>query len=338
MANEWIGPAISATASTVGSILGATAQATASKDSIRYQNSLNRENAEWAQRVALQNWQMENAYNSPANQMKRLQEAGLNPNLIYGNGTTSTGIASPLGIPSHAAPGKPDTPNFGDFGMSDAVRAYTEITNMERSNELADSQLRTQIAQQNYYQSLSKLNDAKAARELFGKNIDEFWLNLDQESKDAIIAQRYANVANTRSQTSLNNGRWFESQANTALTKQNTANALLQGQILQNRLDMMPAEAMLLQANIRNTVAQAVSREFENDINDETREWKVATVQNIASDCLYRAKNGKIEFNTREFEYQYMRKFGVKPGASLNSALAGTFNINAWRLDNALPF
>lgn len=36
-------------------------------------------------------WQMENEYNKPVNQMARLQEAGLNPNLVYGNGATALG-------------------------------------------------------------------------------------------------------------------------------------------------------------------------------------------------------------------------------------------------------
>ena len=33
----------------------------------------------------------QNAYNSPVQQMARYQEAGLNPNLIYGNGSSSAG-------------------------------------------------------------------------------------------------------------------------------------------------------------------------------------------------------------------------------------------------------
>lgn len=37
-------------------------------------------------RDALADWQMENEYNSPRAQMQRLQEAGLNPNLVYGHG------------------------------------------------------------------------------------------------------------------------------------------------------------------------------------------------------------------------------------------------------------
>lgn len=39
-------------------------------------------------------WNMQNEYNSPQAQMKRLQEAGLNPNLVYGN--------SPSGAAGHA--------------------------------------------------------------------------------------------------------------------------------------------------------------------------------------------------------------------------------------------
>lgn len=38
-----------------------------------------------------QNWEMENLYNSPAQQMQRLKDAGLNPNLVYGNGATAMG-------------------------------------------------------------------------------------------------------------------------------------------------------------------------------------------------------------------------------------------------------
>lgn len=34
----------------------------------------------------LADWTMQNEYNSPTSQMARLREAGLNPNLVYGNG------------------------------------------------------------------------------------------------------------------------------------------------------------------------------------------------------------------------------------------------------------
>lgn len=49
-------------------------------------------------------WQMQNKYNHPSAQMKRLRESGLNPHLIYGSSPTSaTGNAGAI-APSKAAP------------------------------------------------------------------------------------------------------------------------------------------------------------------------------------------------------------------------------------------
>ena len=47
-------------------------------------------------------WNMQNAYNTPKEQMKRLKDAGLNPNLIYGS-NANTGTAGSV-APSKASP------------------------------------------------------------------------------------------------------------------------------------------------------------------------------------------------------------------------------------------
>lgn len=74
-----------------------------------YQNSKNRK---WSEKMYTQQkndnldfWNKQNEYNDPANQMKRLQAAGLNPNLVYGNGS-AVNTASPI---SKADMQKPDT-------------------------------------------------------------------------------------------------------------------------------------------------------------------------------------------------------------------------------------
>lgn len=43
----------------------------------------------------LEFWRMNNTYNSPQEQMKRMQEAGLNPNLIYGSGGANYTSSAP---------------------------------------------------------------------------------------------------------------------------------------------------------------------------------------------------------------------------------------------------
>lgn len=43
----------------------------------------------------LKDWEMQNAYNSPAAQMERLKAAGLNPHLVYGNGAVANNASQP---------------------------------------------------------------------------------------------------------------------------------------------------------------------------------------------------------------------------------------------------
>lgn len=44
---------------------------------------------------ALADWNMQNEYNAPSAQMARLKTAGLNPNLVYGNGNAATTTTNP---------------------------------------------------------------------------------------------------------------------------------------------------------------------------------------------------------------------------------------------------
>lgn len=55
--------------------------------------------ASWQNDLALHNWNLENQYNSPEQQMQRYLAAGLNPNLIYGAGASS-GNAGNIGTPT----------------------------------------------------------------------------------------------------------------------------------------------------------------------------------------------------------------------------------------------
>lgn len=76
------------------------------------QNNLNVEQWQRERQAALEDWNRENAYNSPAAQMQRYRDAGLNPNLIYGQSNTSGGMASPS-IAGSMTSGAPATPAAG---------------------------------------------------------------------------------------------------------------------------------------------------------------------------------------------------------------------------------
>lgn len=94
-------PLISAGASAIGSSINTALQAKAARDNTNMANRANRELAEYQYSKDLEMWNKTNEYNNPSNQMARLKAAGLNPNLIYGNGGGQTQAAT---MPKYQAP------------------------------------------------------------------------------------------------------------------------------------------------------------------------------------------------------------------------------------------
>lgn len=77
---------------------------------------------------AMSDWNMQNAYNDPAAQMRRLEAAGLNPNLVYGNGSAANTSTAPRG--SNAPTPKFEAPQM-DFG---SVAQQAMVTRQLQAN------------------------------------------------------------------------------------------------------------------------------------------------------------------------------------------------------------
>lgn len=63
------------------------------------------------------NWQMENQYNSPEMVMQRLKDAGLNPNLVYGNGADAQGGQINTPSPQVSNQGGVEPPDYNRKSM-----------------------------------------------------------------------------------------------------------------------------------------------------------------------------------------------------------------------------
>lgn len=74
-----------------------------------------------------------NEYNKPVNQMARLEEAGLNPNLVYENGAQT--LSASVGAPPQA---KTYSPDVGKFN---ALQNYLMLENMERQEEKTQAEV-----------------------------------------------------------------------------------------------------------------------------------------------------------------------------------------------------
>lgn len=76
------------------------------------QVAMNRENNDFNRRMALEMFNLENAYNSPIEQMARLRAAGVNPALYFANSNGSAGVGD-ASTPSASSSGiSPSMPNL----------------------------------------------------------------------------------------------------------------------------------------------------------------------------------------------------------------------------------
>lgn len=162
----------------------------------QYNLMLARQQNQWN----LEQWQRENDYNSPAAQMARFREAGLNPDLMYGNGTPGNSMSSPA-----LTSGSPATPqdmsslggmrNFGDViqntlnqemqrAQIEAIKANTNKTKEETTGVILANENLT-------YKNLVDAATTGQKIEMENLNIDlgKSQLDLNEKEGDLLVKQ-----------------------------------------------------------------------------------------------------------------------------------------------------
>nr|QJB18924.1 MAG: DNA pilot protein [Microvirus sp.] len=84
-------------------------------------NRANKKMADEAYKREINMWRMNNTYNSPSSQMARFKQAGLNPNLIYGQGSAGNSAS----IPHYTAPRQEY--NLGQVDLGEATGKYIDV-------------------------------------------------------------------------------------------------------------------------------------------------------------------------------------------------------------------
>lgn len=183
----------------VGSLLGGLGSSAMNNKAVQDTNKANMEIAkyqsQWQQQEnekayqrSLNMWNLQNEYNSPTQQMARIRAAGLNPNLVYGNGVTGNSAGS---TPQYE-PAKFNAPTMQAYrgwnlGISDAISQFlayrtakAQVDNMEAQNSLIRQQTATEATKQaNIAASTSR---------------SEFDLNMAKELKDVSVSSAIADM------------------------------------------------------------------------------------------------------------------------------------------------
>lgn len=202
-------------------------------------NRMNRENAIWAleENKKIQNEQR--VYDSPENQMSRYKAAGLNPHLIYGGGSGSSGGTFPISS-GGIAPSRIDAPSAsypdvaGSFLQAGASLAGTQLAQQrveESESRSALIDIQVDIAKTNpmldpaVYKSLvasmtavadAKASEAKTAWMLRESTTDSGWERYTLGAKkmeaevEALTQKLGLNTADLRIRNQIFESKEFE--------------------------------------------------------------------------------------------------------------------------------
>lgn len=266
--------AISAVASLLGSIIGRKSSASAGLEQVRLQNEGNMQLAQYQYEKNLEQWQLENNYNTPKSQMQRLADAGLNPMLMYSQGSTGQAASSP----QYEAPKLSAYTgfNYGDFGASSAVAALQRGQQLEQMESL-------RVAQENLAKSQADYNRQRSMTEAVnrlytqakeaGQAIKNGLLSRYGEKQiEASLARSFQNVrtmqaqeSNYLAQAELNTRRAElvitqreHEELKKILTRVNTTKAAVATQVLKEQIPLLREKVRLVQEQTQLTREQAI--------------------------------------------------------------------------------
>lgn len=187
-----------------GSLLGGLFSSSGQKSA----NETNMQIAESQNQWNIDQWNRENEYNTPSAQIQRLKDAGLNPNLMYGNASSGTlSASSPRAVGatvSNAQAGHAAGVSAATQQLMNIVMQQAEYNKMNAQSDLARNQadlarVNASVSEANVFKTKSQTGyyDTSSALNLSRANLIEHQIN-------SIDAQTLATEARTKGQEIYN--------------------------------------------------------------------------------------------------------------------------------------
>ncbi|AXH77878.1 MAG: DNA pilot protein [Microviridae sp.] len=187
-----LAPLIGAGASLIGSGINALSQSSTNKSQERF----SREMYERQRSDALADSAFQNKYNSPAEQMARMKAAGLNTNLIYGQGSQAAGQAA--AVRSSSPPGyNPQAPKFDASGVQVALMQMYDLQKTQAETNKIDAMTRLLKEQEGFPTAQKSLTNANTDNAKFQLSKGQQILPLSLEAMQSQIAKTNADTAFT---------------------------------------------------------------------------------------------------------------------------------------------
>lgn len=262
--NPFVAPALIAGAgSLIGGLFGGVGSANAAKYQLQAARETNQMNYQIAQENNAFNqrmWEKQNAYNSPVEQRRRLEQAGLNPNLMMDGGSAGTAETAPTadtsGVQQVPDIGSTIASGYQQFGSS-LSNAASQIAGMVYNNGLQQANVNKAQAEA---QSASQDARYKELQNQFAAS--QFLADLREKQYRGLIAKSDYEYLRDSMQDRLDSVKFQNTLTGSQSSYYNQMSGLIdvQRQIEQTNLDWLPREkqaglAATLQ-NVRTMVSQ----------------------------------------------------------------------------------
>ncbi len=288
--------AAGAIASAGSSLLGSVFNYFSQRATNRSNERMNRENNEYNLRL----WQMNNEYNTPAAQRRRMEEAGFNPNLMYGS--ISPGNSS---APAQSESHYNEAPQIGDLGA-----AFGNAYQLYKQSQLMDKQMEAQELI-NQGQAIKNKQEAKQLGWMDEKREEE------KSNANAVLEQIRAQTDGFRSQI-LTDGvlrRKLETEIDKIKADKNVSDQqaysiyldnIFKSETMEIRKQQLQAQLNYTNAQINYIAEQAKALQYQNLMESfrepyyeeyAKNEQAMASREEMISDYRWRAA---------KFEYQVM--------------------------------
>lgn len=264
---------------------------------------------------ALNFWKMSNQYNSPEQQMQRLKQAKLNPNLVYGNGANAQ--MDPIKAPSPQISNSTNTVNpLGQLDIGANMSQLYDLKLKDAQANLTNTSSETQKSQQVLNGLQSDLKRLEMVKLRTSNEYDRRTLEKRIDMLQAQFDNQIAQLAGTRSQTrKTETDRQIAIQTNNRAQDLHPTNKLLQLAELANKKASTDSIRATTQNTLTNTEKLKVDK-FISEIDAVMKAQGISPNSSGVSRILDRVmaglSNSKNISETLEKAKQAIRSLGIK--------------------------
>lgn len=217
---------------------------------------------------ALADWTMQNEYNSPRAQMQRYQEAGLNPNLIYGQSNTAQPIRSTDAKSYTPQPFRADT-----SGISNALAQYqdtrmksAQMDLLSKQQSIADADIILKKAQTNQTLASTEQTLANTNTTKFDLGVKEAIRNSSLQMADLNVQKLAADVAYTKNSMQLATNADIRAAASNSSSLAEATERILRSVAERSKI---PLEKKEIEARIKLIGQDTKLKDLDNQLREK---------------------------------------------------------------------